>query len=176
MNLIERRELKLLIKEIIKEELSKGSNVNEAYKGERWYKTGEKPKRTLMDKLKDYLGVAAVGMGLGLLPGVAPDENEPQRHQASSAASSQTINKRQPDIKSRLFSNTGIEKEEDLRDLDTPNFIAAIQLMIENIPSRLSQTDKDNVDRLIRGFISSRRGLQRVQINRLQRQLKSKLR
>jgi hypothetical protein len=176
MNLIEKRELKLLIKEIIKEELTRGSSVNEAYKGERWYETGgKKPKRTLMDKFRDYLGVAAVGMGLGLLPGIAPDEDIPQRRQASSLTSP-SVSERRAEFKiSDLFSNTGVRNKEELKELDVPSFVAAVQLMIENIPSGLSRREEQEVNRLITRIISSRRELQRVQTNDLRTRLRRKL-
>lgn len=176
MNLIEKRELKLLIKEIIKEELTRGSSVNEAYKGERWYeKGGKKEERTLMDKFRDYLGVAAVGMGLGLLPGIAPDEDVPQRRQASSLTSP-SVSEPRPEFKiSDLFFGTEVKNKEELKELDVPSFIAAVQLMIENIPSGLSQREEQEANRLITGIISGRRGLQRVQINNLTTRLRRKL-
>jgi hypothetical protein len=82
-------------------------------------------------KAGEYMGVAAVGTALGLLPAIAPEENQTQSHQTSTTSTTQSSNLEL--IKTVLPD--GIKKIEDFERLDNEQFIAAIQLMIENIPN-----------------------------------------
>jgi hypothetical protein len=104
----------------------------------------------LMDKAREYMGVAAVGTALGLLPALAPEEGERSRSTAS----------QEERPRSQLIQTVlpqGIDSVEDLQRLDDQEFIAAIQLMIENMQnSGISPESKINLKDSIKDLINRR--------------------
>ena len=170
MNFSDKSKLKFAIKQIIKEELSKDGNVDEAYKGGRWY--GEEPENVPTAKsFKHHLAAAALGLSAGLYSGVKGEI--PSSGQVSSTSS---VGEQRLDFKSRLFSAAGIKTEKDLNNLNIRSFIRAIEKMIKEIKemsSELSQRDKQYINALIKRFISDRVDLQSTQRTDLQRSLES---
>jgi hypothetical protein len=172
MNFSDKSKLKFAIKQIIKEELSKDGNVDEAYKGGRWY--GEEPENVPTAKsFKHHLAAAALGLSAGLYSGVKGET--PSSGQVSSTSTS-SVGEQRLDFKSRLFSAAGIKTEKDLNNLNIRSFIRAIEKMIKEIKemsNSLSPEDKQYINDLIKRFISDRVDLQSTQRTDLQRSLES---
>lgn len=89
------------------------------------------------EKLAGYAGTVLTGLALGGLLGTAPVEGE------RSARNRERTEQATVDIIKSILTSTGVDSVEELNELGDDDFIAAVDIIIENINNKRNISDAD---------------------------------